>query len=232
MKKIAIAFGIIACLAVLSMLLTSATAQEEEDDDFWMCCPGRFGDLYMKAGAEDPAIVHYVKDVRGIGYADCQSSIATHPGNRGIESTTSTRGTAVTHRDYQTITMDTNPGNPIFNMTSEMNMSYRNVVFSDGLVTPLVRTLSGGTSVASYVTGSAVSEKYMETYDISGEFAHTGNGTHSLTTIANRSVYGTSHFAVTIQDIEDHHHKIMRVRDEYTGSFEMDREVEVVRYIP
>ena len=136
MKKIAIAFGIIACLAVLSMLLTSATAQE---DDFWMCCPGGSGDLYGGGGIDDPAIVRYLKDVRGIGYADCQSSIATHPGNRGIESTTSTRGTAVTHRDYQTITMDTNPGNPIFNMSSEMNMSYRNVVFSDGLVTPIIR---------------------------------------------------------------------------------------------
>lgn len=229
MKKIAFAFGIIACLAVFSMLLTSASAQD--DDDFWMRCPGEFGDLYMGAGNDDPAIVRYLKSVRGTGYEDCQSSAATHMGNRGLEFGASSRGSAMSFWDYQTVDIDTDPDNPVLNITSEVNKSYRNVAFRDKLVNPINSPLSGATTVRSYLTGSVVSEKYLDTYDISGVFTHTGNATHALTTIANRSVYGTSHFAVTIKDIEEHHHEIMRIRDEYTGSFEIDREVEVERYL-
>jgi len=228
MKKIAFAFGIIACLAVFSMLLTSASAQ---DDEFCMNCPGGYGDQYMDAGDDDPAIVRYLKSVRGMGYEDCQSSAATHMGNRGLEFGASSRGSAMSFWDYQMVDIDTDPDNPVLNITSEVNKSYISVVFRDKLVNPINSPLSGDTCVRSYLTGSMVSEKYLDTYDISGVFTHTGNATHSLTTIANRSVYGTSRFAVTIKDIEEHHHEIMRIREEYTGSFEMDREVEVDRYL-
>ena len=67
-------------------------------------------------------------------------------------------------------------------------------------------------------------------YDISGDFEHTGSGTSSSTKITDRRIYGTSQFSVTVNDIVEHHHNIMRVREEHTGDFEMDREVTVTRY--
>ena len=44
-------------------------------------------------------------------------------------------------------------------------------------------------------------------------------------------IYGTTRFAVTVKDIEDHKHTIMRVREEHTGEFEMKRNVTVGRYL-
>jgi uncharacterized protein (UPF0248 family) len=82
------------------------------------------------------------------------------------------------------------------------------------------------------MVGAAVSEKYINTYDISGDFEHTGTGTLSSTAISDRKIYGTSRFAVTVNDVDDPHHNIMRVREEHTGRFEMDREVVVTRYGP
>lgn len=230
MKKIAIAFGIIACLAVLSMLLTTASAQ---DDEYWMTCPGGWGDLHLSASSyQDPATIYYMKDIVGIGYEDCRATIATHTRNAGLGSSTTSRGSALTYHDYQTFDVDTNPDDPLLMITSELNKSYRNVTFTDGLVEPLNRALSGETCVKSYMVGAMVSEEYSDTYDISGDFEHTGNGTSSSTMITNRNVYGTSNFAVTVNDIENHHHNIMRVREEQTGSYTMDREVTVTRYGP
>jgi len=232
MKKIAIAFGIIACLAVLSMLLTSASAADEE---YWMSCPGGWGDLREgTSGYIDPAKIHYEKYITGIGYEDCRATIATHARNAsgpaGLGASTSSRGSALID-DYQTFDVDTHPDDPLLKITSEVNKSYRGVTFTDGLVKPLNRTLRGETCVKSYMVGAMVSEKYRDTYDISGDFEHTGNGTSSSTKITARNVYGTSRFAVTVNDIVDHHHNIMRVREEHTGKFEMEREVTVSRYL-
>ena len=227
MKKIAIAFGIIACLAVLSLLLTSASADDEED---WMGCPGGWGDL--REGASwyiDPATVYYKKDITGTGYEDCRATIATHTRNAGLGASMSSRGSALIE-DYQTFTVDTHPDTPQLDITSEVSKSYRGVRFNDELVKPHNSALSGETCVKSYMVGAMVSEKYRDTYDISGDFEHTGSGTSSSTTITDRNVYGTSRFAVTVNDIVDHHHNIMRVRDEHTGDFTMDREVKVDRY--
>ena len=226
MKKIAIAFGIIACLAVLSLLLTSASAQD--DDKYWLPCPsGDGGDLY---GSTPPATnIYYMKNVRGIGYEDCRATVATHRGYAGLESSTSSRGSAYIE-DYQTFDVDTALENPLLTIKSQVNKSYRKVTFSDGLVKPLDRALNGETSVKNYMVGAKVSEKYIDTYDISGDFDHTGTGTSSSTTISDRKIYGTSRFAVTVNDVEDPHHNIMRVREEHTGRFEMDREVTVTRY--
>jgi len=234
MKKIAIAFGIIACLAVLSLLLTSASAQGEEEED-WMGCPGGWGDL--RNGSSwyvDPAKVHYEKYIMGIGYEDCRATIATHARNAsgpaGLGASTSSRGSADIVMDYQMFEVDTHPTNPRLNITSVVAKSYAEVTFGDRLVKPLNRSLSGETCVKSYLVGTMVSEKYVDTYDITGAFEHTGNGTVSSTTI-DRYIYGTSRFAATVKDIENRHHTIMRVREEYTGEFDMARNVTVERYI-
>ncbi len=235
MKKIAIAFGIIACLAVLSLLLTSASAQEgeEEEEEDWMSCPGGWGDQNRTWSLVDPAKVHYEKYITGIGYEDCRARIATHARNAsgpaGLGASTSSRGSALIE-DYQRFVVDTHPDNPLLNITSVVDKSYADVTFGDRLVKPLNRSLSGETCVKSYMTGAMVSERYMDTYDISGGFKHTGNATYSSTTI-DRYIYGTSRFAVTVKDILDPHHTIMRVREEYTGEFEMARNVTVERYL-
>jgi len=227
MKKIAIAFGIIACLAVLSLLLTSASADDEED---WIGCPGGWGDLYSGASPYlDPATIYYEKNIRGIGYEDCRATIATHTRNAGLGASTSSRGSALIE-DFQTFDVDTHPDTPELRITSKVSKSHGAVTFTDGLVKPINRALSGETCVKSYKVGAMVSEKYRDTYDISGDFEHTGSGTSSSTTITDRNVYGTSRFAVTVNDIVDHHHNIMRVRDELTGDFTMEREVTVDRY--
>jgi uncharacterized protein (UPF0248 family) len=226
MKKIAIAFGIIACLAVLSVLLTSASAQDY--DKYWLTCPsGDGGDLY---GSTPPATsIYYMKDITGIGYEDCRATVATHSGYAGLGSSTSSQGSARFYRDYQTFDVKTAPKNPLLTIKSQVNKSYRKVTFSDGLVKPLDRALNGETCVKSHMVGAVVSEKYIDTYDISGNFDHTGTGTSSSTAISDRKIYGTSRFAVTVNDVEYPHHNIMRVREEHTGRFEMDREVVVTR---
>ena len=227
MKKIAIAFGIIACLAVLSLLLTSASAQGEEQED-WMHCPGGWGDLGPPDTRLDPAVVYYMKDIRGKGYEDCRATIATHTRNAGLGASTSSRGSAYIE-DYQMFVVDTHPSNPRLNITSEVYKSQANVTFSDRLVKPLNRSLSGETCVKSYMVGAMVSERYMDTYDIAGAFNHTGNVKYSSTTI-DRYIYGTSRFAVTVKDPTDFKHTMMRVREEHTGRFEMARNVTVERY--
>ena len=225
MKKIAIAFGIIACLAVLSVLLTSASAQD--DDKYWLPCPsGDGGDMYTPPATS----IYYMKDIIGIGYEDCRATVATHRGYAGLGSSTSSLGSARIYRDLQTFDVDTDSENPLLEIKSQVNKSYRKVTFSDGLVTPLNRALRGETTVKSYMVGAMVSEKYINTYDISGDFDHIGTGTSSSTTISDRKIYGTSRFAVTVNDVEYPHHNIMRVREEHTGRFEMDREVVVTRY--
>lgn len=228
MKKIAIAFGIIACLAVLSLLLTSASADDEE---YWMDCPsGDGGDLHLGASRYlDPATIYYEKNIMGIGYEDCRATIATHTRNAGLGASTYSRGSA-SIEDYQTFDVDTHPNTPLLKITSKVSKSYGAVTFTDGLVKPINRALSGETCVKSYMVGAMVSEKYRDTYDISGDFEHTGSGTSSSTTITDRKVYGTSRFAVTVNDIEKRHHNIMRVREEHTGDFTMDRKVTVDRY--
>ena len=221
MKKIAIAFGIIACLAVLSLLLTSASAQRE-----WLTCPSGYGgDRYTPPATG----IYYEKDITGIGYEDCRARVATHSGYAGLGSSTSSQGSARIYRDYQTFNVKTAPDNPLLKIKSKVNKSYRKVTFSDGLVKPLDRALNGETSVKSYMVGAMVSEKYINTYDISGDFDHTGTSTLSSTTISDRKIYGTSRFAVTVDDVESPHHNIMHVREEHTGKFEMDREVTVTR---
>jgi len=228
MKKIAIAFGIIACLVVLSLLLTSASAARD-----WMRCPGGWGDQSNGTWSLlDPTRVHYEKYIEGIGYEDCRGRIATHTWNAGLGASTSSQGSARIYQDYQTFDIDTHPANPLLNITSVVDKSYRNVTFGDRLVRPLNRSLSGETCVKSYMVGAMVSEKYMDTYDIAGAFNHTGNGTYSSTTIDDRYIYGTSRFAVTVKDPTDFKHTIMRVREEYTGRFDMTRNVTVGRYIP
>ena len=225
MKKIAIAFGIIACLAVLSLLLTSASAQD--DDKYWLTCPsGDGGDRYTPPATS----IYYEKDITGIGYENCRATVATHSWNAGLESSTSSRGSARINRDYQTFNVKTAPDNPLLKIKSEVHKSYRNVTFDDGLVTPLNRSLNGETCVKNYMVGAMVSEKYIDTYDISGNFDHTGTGTLSSTTISDRKIYGTSRFAVTVNDVEYPYHNIMRVRETHTGKFEMDRDVVVTRY--
>ncbi len=230
MKKIAIAFGIIACLAVLSLLLTSASAHEKVD---WMGCPGGWGDQNRTWSLVDPAKVYYERYITGIGYEDCRARIATHARNAsgpaGLGASTSSRGSAYID-DYQRFVVDTHPKNPLLNITSVVDKSYADVTFSGGLVRPLNRSLSGETCVNSYMVGAMVSERYMDTYDITGDFRHTGNDTVSSTAI-DRYIYGTSRFAVTVKDIVDRQHTIMRVREEHTGEFKMERNVTVERYL-
>lgn len=224
MKKIAIAFGIIACLVVLSLLLTSASAKD------WMRCPGGWGDLGQPATRLDPAKVHYEKYIWGEGYEDCGARIATHTWNAGLGASTSSRGSAYIE-EYQMFDVDTHPSNPLLNITSVVDKLQAHITFGDGRVRPLNRSLSGENCVKSYMVGAMVSERYMDTYDITGDFNHTGNATLSSTTI-DRYIYGTSRFAVTVKDIEERHHTIMRVRDEHTGKFVMARNVTVERYFP
>jgi hypothetical protein len=229
MKKIAIAFGIIVSVTVLSLLVTSASASVDNVED-WMGCPGGWGDLHSRGSAQlDPANIYYVKAIKGTGYEDCRATIATHTRNAGLGASMSSRGSALIE-DYQTFTVDTHPDTPQLDITSEVSKSYRGVRFNDELVKPHNSALSGETCVKSYMVGAMVSEKYRDTYDISGDFEHTGSGTSSSTKITDRRIYGTSQFAVTVNDIVEHHHNIMRVRDEHTGEFEMDREVTVTRY--
>jgi hypothetical protein len=226
MKKIAIAVGIIACLAVLLLLLTSASAQEDDDD--WMGCPSGWGDLGNVSSRLDPAKVHYEEYIVGAGYEDSRARLATHTWNAGLGGSTSSRGSAFIE-DYQMFDVDTNPTDPRLNIVSQVDKTYAGVTFGDRLVKPLNRSLSGETCVKGYLTGDMVSERYMDTYDIAGTFNHTGNATYSSTTI-DRYIYGTSRFAATVKDIDDHKHTIMRVREEHTGEFEMQRNVTVRRY--
>jgi hypothetical protein len=224
MKKIAIAVGIIACLAVLSLLLTSASAQEED----WMGCPGGWGDQNSTWSLVDPTRVHYEKYIVGAGYEDSRARLATHTWNAGLGGSTSSRGSAFIE-DYQSFDVDTNPTDPRLNIISQVDKTYAEVTFGDRLVKPLNRSLGGETCVKSYLTGDMVSERYMDTYDIAGTFNHTGNATYSSTTI-DRYIYGTSRFAVTVKEPTDFKHTIMRVREEHTGEFEMQRNVTVRRY--
>lgn len=225
MKKIAIAFGIIACLAVLSLLLTSASAQEDED---WMGCPGGWGDQNRTWSLLDPTRIHYAKYIEGRGYEDCRARIATHTWNAGLGATTSSRGSADI-KDYQMFDVDTHPTNPLLNITSDVYKSQENVTFGDRRVKPINKSLSGETCVKSYIVGAMVSERYMDTYDIAGILEHTGNAKYASTTI-DRYIYGTSRFAVTVKDPYDFRHTMMRVREVHTGEFEMKRNVTVERY--
>jgi hypothetical protein len=193
---------------VLSLLLTSASAQEEEKDEDWMGCPGGWGDQNRTWSLLDPTRIHYEKYIEGDGYEDCRARIATHTWNAGLGASTSSRGSAYIE-DYQMFVVDTHPSNPRLNITSEVYKSQANVTFSDRLVKPLNRSLSGETCVKSYMVGAMVSERYMDTYDIAGAFNHTGN---------------------TVKDPTDFKHTMMRVREEHTGRFEMARNVTVERY--
>jgi hypothetical protein len=213
------------------LLLTSASAQEEEEEEGdWMRCPGGWGDQNSTWSLVDPTKVHYEKYIMGKGYEDCRARIATHTWNAGLGASTSSRGSAYIS-DYQRFDVDTNPTNPRLNITSMVEKSYEDVTFGDRRVKPLNRSLSGEACVKSYMTGAMVSEGYMDTYGIAGAFNHTGNATYFSTTI-DRYIYGTSRFAATVKDPTDFKHTIMRVREEYTGRFEMERNVTVERYIP
>jgi hypothetical protein len=116
MKKIAIAFGIIACLAVLSLLLTSASAQD--DDKYWLGCPsGDGGDLYGRTPSATS--IYYEKDIIGIGYENSRATVATHSWYEGLESSTSSRGSARIYRDYQTFNVKTAPADPLLKIKAD-----------------------------------------------------------------------------------------------------------------
>ena len=222
MKKIAIAFGIIACLAVLSLLLTSASAQDDG-----MRCPGGWGDL-DSANMRDPAIVYYMRDITGIGKEDVATTVATHDGFTGITAELSARGTGEISRDRQTIDIDTKPNDPKLRITSQIDKSYARADFS-GTLGVFDNTLSGEICTNNYMAGAVVSEKYSHTYDIAGDYTHTGTLKSSLTQL-DREVFGTTRFAVTVKNPEKHHHTVMRSREEHTGLYNISREVNVVVY--
>ena len=222
MKKIAIAFGIIACLAVLSLLLTSASAQ-----DNWMRCPSGWGDR-DSANMRDPAIVYYMRDITGIGKENVATTVATHDGFSGISAELSARGTGKISRDSQTINIDTKPDDPKLRITSKINKSYARADFS-GTLGVFDNTLSGEICTNNYMAGAVVSEKYRDTYDIAGEYTHAGTVDSSYTKL-DREVFGTTRFAVTVKNPENHHHTVMRSREEHTGLYNISREVNVVVY--
>ena len=223
MKKIAIAFGIIACLAVLSLLLTSASARSD-----WMPCPGGWGDLGPPATRPDPAIVYYMRDITGIGKEDVATTVATHGGFSGITAELSARGTGEISRDRQTIDIDTKPVDPKLRITSNIDKSYARADFS-GTLGVFDNTLSGEICTNNYMAGAVVSEKYRDTYDIAGEYTHAGTVDSSYTKL-DREVFGTTRFAVTVKNPENHHHTVMRSREEHTGLYNISREVYVVVY--
>jgi len=224
MKKIAIAFGIIACLAVLSLLLTSASAQND-----WMRCPSGWGDLGPLATRPDPATVYYIRDITGIGREDVATTIATHDGFTGITAELSARGTGNISRDRQTIYIDTKPVDPKLRITSNIDKKYARADFS-GTLGVFDNTLSGEICTNNYMAGAVVSEKYIDTYEIAGEYTHAGTGNTSRTKLEDRVVFGTTRFAVTVKNPENHHHTVMRSREEHTGFYNISREVNVVVY--
>ncbi len=173
MKKIAIAFGIIACLAVLSLLLTSASAARD-----WIPCPGGWGDLGPPATRPDPAIVYYMRDITGIGNEDLATTIATHDGFTGITAELSARGTGDIFGDRQTIYIDTKPDDPKLRIRSKIDKSYARADFS-GTLGVFDNTLSGEICTNNYLAGAVVSEKYRDTYEIAGEYTHEGTGSWS-----------------------------------------------------
>jgi hypothetical protein len=79
------------------------------------------------------------------------------------------------------------------------------------------------------MAGAVVSEKYRDTYDIAGEYSHDGTGNSSYTAL-DRLVFGTTRFAVTVKNPDEHHHTVMRSREEHTGLYNISREVNVVVY--
>jgi len=224
MKKIAIAFGIIACLVVLSLLLTSASAQEEED---WLHCPSGWGNLYS-TDTRDPAVVYYMRDITGIGYEDIATTIATHGRFTGIAGELSARGTGEIYRDSQTINIDSKPEDPKLGITSKIDKTYARANFS-GTLGVFDNTLTGEISTRNYVVGAVVSEKYRNTYEIAGDYTHEGTGNSSRTQL-DRAIFGTTRFAVTVKNPEQHHHTIMRSRETHTGLYNISREVNVVEY--
>jgi len=225
MKKIAIAFGIIACLAVLSLLLTSASADNVED---WMSCPGGWGDRDPD-NMRDPTIVYYMRDIKGIGKEDVATTVATHDGFTGISAELSARGTGKISRDHQTIGIDTKPDAPTLRITSQIDKSHARADFS-GTLGVFDNALSGEICTNNYLAGAVVSEKYSHTYDIAGDYTHTGTAKFSRTKLEDRAVFGTTRFAVTVKNPEQHHHTVMRSREEHTGLYEISREVDVVVY--
>ena len=225
MKKIAITFGIIACLAVLSLLLTSASASAEDD---WLHCPDCWGDSYP-ADMHNHATVHYMRNITGIGKEDAATTVATHGRFTGITAEVSARGTGEISRDSQTIDIASKPNDPKLRITSQIDKSYARADFS-GTLGVFDNTLSGEMSTKNYEVGAVVSEKYHDTYDIAGDYTHAGTGSSSRTSIEDRDLFGTTRFAVTVKNTENHHHTVMRTRDEHTGLYNISREVNVVVY--
>jgi len=223
MKKIAIAFGIIACLAVLSLLLTSASAARD-----WIPCPGGWGDLHSGASPYlDPVRVEYTRNIEGVGKEDIATTIATHDGFSGIAAELSARGTGVTRRDTQTITIDSAPGDPKLGISSDIDKEYFPISFSG---TDFDIRLAGEICTKNYLAGAVVSERYRDTETIAGDYDHDGTGTRSYTQLQNREVLGTTRFAVTVKNPDAHHHTVMRSREEHIGSYDISREVDIMVY--
>ena len=223
MKKIAIAFGIIACLAVLSLLLTSVSARSD-----WMTCPsGDGGDLHVGAPHYlDPVIVEYMRNIEGVGKEDIVTTIATHDGFTGIAAELSARGTGFTRRDYQTIRIDSAPSNPTLGISSRIDKEYIPISFSG---TDFDIRLTGEICTKNYLAGAVVSERYLDTETIAGDYDHEGTGKSSYTTL-DRVVLGTTRFAVTVKNPDAHHHTVMRSREEHIGSYNISREVDITVY--
>jgi hypothetical protein len=223
MKKIAIAFGIIACLAVLSLLLTSASAQ-----DGWLRYQCGWGDRYS-ANMCDPAIVYYMRNITGIGKENVATTVATHGCFRGITAEESARGTGEISRDRQTIYIDTTKSDdPKLRISSQIEKTYARADFS-GTLGVFDNTLSGEISTENNAVGAVVLEKYRDTYDIAGDYTHEGTGNSSRTQLKDRNVFGTTSFAVTVKNPENHH-TVMRSREDHTGLYNISREVNVVTY--
>jgi hypothetical protein len=221
MKKIAIAFGIIACLAVLSLLLTSASAKAD-----WMSCPSGWGDLGPPATRHDPATVYYLRDIDGVGKEDLATTIATHDGFTGITAELSARGTGDIFGDRQTIYIDTKPDDPKLRIRSNIDKEYAPVRVSGSYFD--IR-LSGEICTNNYGAGAVVSEKYRDTDEIAGGYSHDGTGNSSYTQL-DRKILGTTRFAVTVKNPDAHHHTVMRSREEHTGLYNISREVDVRVY--
>ena len=221
MKKIAIAFGIIACLAVLSLLLTSASARSD-----WMTCPSGWGDLGPPATRPDPVTVYYMRNIEGAGKEDIATTIATHDGFSGIAAVLSARGTGITVRDSQTITIDSEPSNPKLGITSDIEKAYAPVTILGRNFDSL---LAGEICTKNYMAGAVVSDRYRDTDTIAGEYTHEGTG-DSSNTMLNKETLGTTRFAVTVKNPDAHHHTVIRSREEHIGRYSISREVNVVVY--
>jgi len=72
------------------------------------------------------------------------------------------------------------------------------------------------------MVGAAVTERHYDTLRIAGSMVHYGDRNRSSTEI-DTEILGKAHIGVIVRNTEDHHHTILRVRDDFVGEFTMNK---------